>query len=179
MAMSNTSLAAQAVIGGPQTAAPPSFDGHGWLVVVNLTVFTAGFYLLVALGLWLVGQWWRYRHIDRWRDPVTIYRRIALAWAIGFALRCFGEAYSIWAWNPADPAATGAALHLKRFLDPIGAGFGFAGIFQLALTLRGMTPQLRKRPFPVDMWVSLPMMKRPALVVILCFVGAVGVTLTR
>ena len=54
--MSNASLAAQAVINGPQTVAPPSFDGHGWLVVANLTVFTAGFYLLAALVIWLLAR---------------------------------------------------------------------------------------------------------------------------
>lgn len=177
--MVSNSLAAVAVAQGPQTAAPPSFDGLGWLVVMNLTVFTAGFYLLVALSLWLLSEMWRYRRVDAWRDPVTIYRRIGLAWSIGFALRCFGEAYSIWGWNPADPMATATALQLKRFLDPISAAFGLVGIAQFVLTLPGMKPQLRKRPFPLDMWATLPMLKRPALVVLLCFAGAVGVTLTR
>lgn len=177
--MVSNSLAAVAVAQGPQTAAQPAFEGHGWLVVANLTVFTAGFYLLVALTVWLLSEMWRYRRVDGWHEPVTIYRRIGLAWAIGFALRCFGEAYSIWAWNPADPAATAMALHLKRLLDPVSAGFGLAGIAQFVLALPGMKPQLRKRPFPLDMWATLPMLKRPALVVLLCFAGAVGVTLTR
>jgi len=38
--MNNSSFAAQAVAKGPMTAAPPSQEGHGWLVVLNLAVVT-------------------------------------------------------------------------------------------------------------------------------------------
>lgn len=40
--MTETSLAAQAVASGPGTVAPPSFDGHGWLVALNMGAMTDG-----------------------------------------------------------------------------------------------------------------------------------------
>lgn len=39
--MSNpVSFAAEAIAHGPRTLAPPSFDGHGWLVVINMMLTT-------------------------------------------------------------------------------------------------------------------------------------------
>lgn len=40
--MNNTSLAAQTLPPEPGTVAPPSFDGHGWLVALNMGATTDG-----------------------------------------------------------------------------------------------------------------------------------------
>ncbi|MBE2990804.1 hypothetical protein IFR23_02105 [Sphingomonas sp. CFBP 13603] len=40
-ATANSSFAAEASAEGPMTLAPPSFDGHGWRVVINLARTTA------------------------------------------------------------------------------------------------------------------------------------------
>lgn len=167
------------VIATNPTAAAPSFNGRGWLVVINLTVFTAGTYLMAMLLGWLVGQVWKYRHVDQWSEPVSIYRRIGVCWSLGFMLRCGAEAFSLWAWDPASPGATATAMEAKRFVDPIAFAVGMAGMAQFALALRGMVPQLRKRPFPIDMWANRAMLKRPLIVVALCLIAAIGVVSLR
>lgn len=47
------------------------------------------------------------------------------------------------------------------------------------LAERRIVDQLRSQPFPINMWVSLKQRKRPAIVVALCFVAAIGVVRTR
>ncbi|SFP98680.1 hypothetical protein [Sphingomonas rubra] len=44
---------------------------------------------------------------------------------------------------------------------------------------RSLIAQLRREPLPVDMWATMPQLARPALVVVLCFIAAIGVVLTR
>ncbi|MEH3107160.1 MAG: hypothetical protein PGN09_07720 [Sphingomonas fennica] len=178
------SLSEQAVAAVPPTLAPPSFDGHGWLFVLNLFVMTAGFILpLMLAGKLAIDSWrcWRARDVnhDGWRAPIQLWRRIGFCMAFGFALRNGAEAYSLWCWNPAEVAQSAFALTFKRVLDPIAAGFGYAGLGQFFLALPGITEQLRKEPFPVSMWTSLPLLKRPAWVVLLCFIAATAVVVFR
>lgn len=177
--MTANSIAKRAVESLPATAAPPSFDGLGWLYALNLTVFTAGFYLLLMLAGWLWFEMRKYRGQDKPSDPINVWRRVGFLISVGFCLRCGAEAFNLWAWDTTDPTATSNALQAKRFLDPIGAAFGFAGVATFALSLRGMTWQLRRQPFPVNMWASLPMMKRPAAIVALTLFASIGVVWTR
>ncbi|WP_419808396.1 hypothetical protein [Sphingomonas sp.] len=177
--MTNTSLAAQAVIGGPQSLAPPSFDGHGWLVVINLAGMTAVCVLAVMFAVDAVAAFWRNRHRDMLTHPVTIWRAAGFCFACGIALRTGAEALVLWNWNPVDPIRTGWWTMLKRYLDPVSLCFAVTGLGVLYLSARGMVGQLRRRPFPIDMWASLPMLKRPAAIGLLSLIAAIGVVSTR
>ncbi len=159
--------------------APPSFDGQGWLVALNLFVMTAGFCLTLMLAGKLVRSMWRNRYRDRIRDPVTILRLSVLAFAFAGVLRFGGEAAVLWGWDPANAQATAAAALAKRLLDPVSAALAWTGFGLFVLAERGTVDQLRKQPFPINMWASLEQLKRPAIVVLLCFVAAIGVVSTR
>jgi hypothetical protein len=160
-------------------SAPPSFDGQGWLFVINLWTFTAGFYLTLMFVAWQGWHIWRNRGRDGPRDPVTIWRVTLLLMAAGLCLRCGGEAFNLWAWDPRMPEQSTRALTFKRFVDPFALTFGMAGLTIGALSARGLVEQLRKRPFPIDVWASLPMLRRPAAVVALTLCASIGVVTFR
>lgn len=177
--MTNSSFAAQAVAGGPMTAAPPSFDGHGWLVVLNLaaatfaTVIAIMFVVDAVRGI--VRNWGK----DLRNHPVTIWRWAGLCFALGIAITRGGSAMALWNWDPRNPTGTGWFLTLQRFLDLPAMCFGVAGLGILYLTSRGMVPQLRRRPLPIQLWASLPMLRRPAGIALLSLIAAIGMVSTR
>jgi hypothetical protein len=177
--MSTASFAAKAIVNGPHTVAPPSFDGQGWLVVINLAWFTAGFVLFAMLAVSASRDLWRCRRLDMIDHPVTVLRIATLLLGVAGTIRFGAEAATLWGWNPRDPSATALLLVAKRMLDPIAATFGLAAIALLYLSKGSMEEQLRRRPFPVRLWASLPMLKRPAAVVALSLVAAAGMVLTR
>ena len=173
-----SSLAAR-MVRSAGTALPTSFDGDGRLYGLNLFLMTA----FMCLGFMMAWSkaWaiWCNRRHDRPRDPVTIWRA---AWGLaGLALflRCGTEAMNLWAWNPADPTLTARVLMAKRWVDPIALVVAAGWMVLVILANAGMERQLRKQPFPLDMWANLPSLKRPAAIVLLSLVAAVGVALTR
>lgn len=173
------SLAAQSIIDGPGTLAPPSFEGLGWLVVINLSAMTASFLFASALMMNMAIELWIHRKYDRLLNPVSLWRCCGLL--IGFAgtLRFGAEAMVLWGWDPDTPNTSGLFTTIKRFVDPIAAlsVVGCMAIFKLSE--RGMVAQLRKRPFPIDMWASLPMLRRPAIIAALSLFAAAGVVSLR
>lgn len=177
--MNNSSLAEQAVAMGPATVAPPSFDGQGWLVVINLAAFTFAFLLCAMLAVKWIGDIWRNRKRDTLDHPVTIWRGIGIALTLAGVLRFGIAAAVLWGWNPLDPVGTAAVLTLQRYVDPIAAALGIGGLATFFLSERGMVDQLRKEPFPLNMWASLPMLKRPAFLAVICLIAAIGVVSTR
>ena len=177
--MSNTSLAAQAVAKGPATLAPPSFDGHGWLVVINLAGMTFACIVAIMFAYDAVQAILRNRGRDMKNHPVSIWRRAGLCFAAGIAIRTGVAAVCLWNWDPRDPTGTAWFLTLQRFVDPIALACGLAGLCILYLSAPGMVAQLRRRPFPIAMWASLPMLRRPAAIALLSLIAAVGVVSTR
>ena len=172
------SLAAR-MVRSAGTALPTSFDGDGRLFGLNLFGMTA----FTCLGLMLAGSMagaiWRNRAHDRPRHPVTIWRA---AWAMAGGavfLRCGTEATNLWAWDPADPVTTARVLMAKRWIDPVALVVAGGWMVLVILANAAMQEQLRKQPFPVNMWASLPSLVRPAAVVALSLVAAVGVAWTR
>ena len=103
----NSSFAAQAVANGPRTIAQPSFEGMGWLVVINLAVMTIATLVGVMVVAKLAGDGWKHRRQDVWLSPASIYRLLGILFAFGITLRCGAETVSLWGWNPNDPIATG------------------------------------------------------------------------
>lgn len=182
--MTNIGVAARAVAAGPGTAAPPSFDGHGWLVVINMVWMTVGFVLFTSLWVNMLGDAWRARATDKWRHPVTIWRMIGFLLGFAGMLRFGIGASVLWGWNPEAPHWTGMLLTLQRLIDPVAATCGLAAIAMFKLSqggnhAGGMQEQLRKQPFPIDMWASLPMLKGPLAVTVLSLIAAIGVVSTR
>lgn len=177
--MANSSFAAQAVAEGPQTLAPPSFNGMGWLVVTNLAVMTIATLIGFMVIVKLVGDWVKHRRQDVWRSPACIYRLLGILFAFGITLRCGAEAVCLWGWNPHDPVATGVYLTAKRMIDPIAVGCGISALITYILSEPGMIEQQRKEPFPVNMWLAWPMVKRMLRLGLLTFVAAIGVVSTR
>lgn len=173
------SYAAEAVASGPATVAPPSFDGQGWLVVVNLAMMTAAFVLALMMAVDLMRHIWRRRRCDRPRHPVTVWRGMVLCFAVGIGLRSGGAAVVLWGWNPLRPDDTGALLLLQRMIDPVAVAFGLTGLAIAYLSAPGVVYQLRRRPHPLDFWTKLPMLWRPAAIVALSVAAAVGVVATR
>jgi hypothetical protein len=175
----NTSLAAQAVASGPGTVAPPSFDGHGWLVAINMGAMTFACVVgLMVIGM-LVADDAKRRRQDKGWAPARIYRVTGMLFATGITLRCGAEAVSLWGWNPLEAEATARFLLFKRLLDPFAVTSGLGGLGLYVMSLPGMFAQLRKEPLPVKIWQAWPIVKRMLAVGALCFVAAIGVVSTR
>lgn len=158
---------------------PAGFNGDQQLFGLNLFLMSA----FMCLGALMAGRMarviWVYRRQDAPLHPVTVWR---LAWFLAGAaafLRCGSEAMNLWAWNPDDVRTTARVLMAKRWIDP--AALLLAGCWMVLVILSdaGMTEQLTRRPYPVRLWASLPSLKRPAAIVLLSLVAAVGVTVTR
>lgn len=177
--MNNSSLAELAIAMGPGSPAPPSFDGHGWLVVANLAVFTAMFVIATMFAADQVKMLWRNRKRDTWAHPVTIWRLLGLCLFLHGTLRYGTGAAVLWIWNPVDPESTAAALTMQRFIDPLAALFGLAAMCLFTLSAKGLVAQLRREPLEVDIWLSLPMLRRPALIAVASLVAAIGVVSLR
>ncbi|PXA90003.1 hypothetical protein DMC47_28115 [Nostoc sp. 3335mG] len=173
------SYAARAVADGPATVAPPSFDGQGWLVVINLAVMTAAFVLATMMAVDLIRRVWQRRTTDLVRHPVTVWRGMVLCFATGIAIRSCGAAMVLWGWNPLNPTGTGTLLLLQRLMDPVAVACGLTGLALAYMAAPGMVMQLRRKPHPVDFWTRLPMLKRPAAIVGLSLLAALGVVATR
>ncbi len=173
-----TSLAAR-MVRDAGTALPTSFDGDGRLYGFNLFLMTA----FMCLGLMLAASMARgilvNRRADRPRHPVTIWRAAWMLAGLAVFLRCGAEAMTLWAWSPADPATTARVLMAKRWVDPASLALTAGWMTLVILSNAAMQEQLRKQPFPVNMWASLPSLGRPAAVVALSLVAAVGVACTR
>ena len=179
MRSNSSDYAVQSIANGPMTIAPPSFNGMGWLVVVNLAMMTIATLIGVMVIVKLAGDWWRHRRQDTWMSPAAIYRFLGVMFALGITLRCGAEALSLWGWNPQDPLATAMYLTAKRMVDPVAVTFGVTGLMVYILSEPGMIEQQRKEPFPVDMWLAWPMVKRMLWLGGLTFIAAVGVVSTR
>ncbi|MCU6454359.1 hypothetical protein LPN01_09730 [Sphingomonas sp. A2-49] len=177
--MSNTSFAAQAVAHGPQTIAQPSFNGMGWLVVINLACMTIATMVGVMVLVKLIGDWLKHRREDTWLSPAGIYRTLGILFAAGITIRCGAEALTLWGWDPRDPVATGTYNTVKRLFDPFAVACGLSGLLLYICSEPGMVEQQRKVPFPVDMWLAWPMVKRMLQLGLLTFVAAIGVVSTR
>ncbi|WP_174296991.1 hypothetical protein [Sphingomonas bacterium] len=173
-----TSLAAR-MVRSAGSALPTSFDGDGQLFGLNLFLMTA----FMCLGLMLAGSMAqaivRNRRRDRPRHPVTIWRAAWMLAGSAVCLRCGTEAMTLWAWNPAEPVATARVLMAKRWIDPAALVIAGGWMVLVILANAAMQEQLRKQPFPVNMWASLPSLRRPAAVLLLSLVAAVGVACTR
>ena len=171
------SFAAQSVAQGPMTLAPPSFNGHGWLVALNLAEMTAA----TLIGLWMLievgGRLWRSRGRDG--PLVAIQRVIILLFSAAITLRCGAEAVSLWGWDPSDPIGTGWYIAAKRFVDPVAVLCGLAALALFVLSEGTTTAQLRRKPFPARLLARLPMLRRPLWIAALSFVAAIGVVSTR
>ncbi len=177
--MNNTSFAAQAVANGPQTIAQPSFNGMGWLVVINLACMTIATMVGVMVLAKLIGDWIKHRRQDTWLSPASIYRTLGILFAAGITLRCGVEALTLWGWNPHDPIQTGAYNTVKRLFDPFAVALGISGLLLYICSEPGMIEQQRVKPFPVDMWLAWPMVRRMLWLGFLTFLAAVGVVSTR
>ncbi len=177
--MANSSFAARAVAEGPATVAPPSFDGHGWLVAINLTEFTAGFVIATIVALKMARDIWLNRAEDRRHHPVTMWRGFAGMVSAAMALRFLLAAMVVWKWNPNAPAETGWVLTLQRFTDPIAATVGLLALGLFEISGKAMADHLKREPLPVRLWASRSQLKRPLAILVLSLVAAVGVVSTR
>jgi hypothetical protein len=177
--MSNSSLAAQAVADGPMTVAPPSFDGHGWLVVLNLGAMTAAFMIAMMVLVLLASDWWRCRKVDRVLSPAWLWRLIGILFATGITLRCGGEGLVLWGWNPRAPEETSVMLLAKRLVDPVAVTCGLSGLFLFILSLPGVMRQLRREPFPIRIWQTWPVLRRMGWLALSSLAAAAAVVSLR
>lgn len=173
------SFAVQAIERGPRTIAPPSFEGHGWLVVINIVMTTAPAILALMLAGKLVKDWYRHGAQDPWPTPTAIYRTLGIAGSLAVVIACGMEALTLWGYNPRDPEGTAWYLTAQRLVAPIGRAFTFSWIGLYVLAEPAMIEHLRKQPFPLRMWPRLRLLYRPAMIVLLALIAAVGVVSTR
>lgn len=177
--MSNGSFAAQSVARGPMTVAPPSFDGHGWLVVLNLAGFTAGFVISLMVALKMARDIWQHRAVDKLHHPVTIWRAFGGTVSLAMAIRFGPAAMVLWGWNPEQAHTTGWLLTFQRFTDPIAFTLGLLALALFEISGRSMAEHLRKEPLPTKLWASRHQLKRPTCIFLLSLIAAIGMVSTR
>lgn len=153
------STAARAVIEAG-TAAPPSFNGAGWLVAINLGVMTTGFLIASMIAAALIRDWWGTRRTDAAMSPAGIYLRLGILFSVGMTLRTGAAAANLWGWNPDTPLTTGMVLFITRLIDPVAATAGMAGLVIHSLAKPGMNEQLRREPVVVSLWQPREMIRR-------------------
>lgn len=180
--MDNASFATQAVANGPMTSAPPSFQGHGWLMVINLAVMTVGTLMALASLLYLVQMAWRDRRTlprslaaarsGAWVTPTRTWRMIGELFSFGIMLRCGVEALNLWGWDPLRPAETAGFLFAKRLVDPVAMTSGLTGLALLIATAPGILEQLRRVPFPERIWQTDEFLGRMVKLTVATFVAA-------
>lgn len=158
---------------------PTSFNNDGQLFAFNLFLMTALGCLASMMAVRLVHSLWRDRAIENLRDPVTIWRMAWCCASTAAFLRCGIEAMNLWAWNPLDPVTTERVIMAKRWVDPLALVFAGGWMLLMLLSNTAMERQLRKRPYPINVRARLPALRQPAAVVLLSFVAAVGVAITR
>lgn len=167
------------MIAAAGTAVPPSFNDDSQLFGSNLFLMTTfmclGLMMAGKMALAIVRHWRR----DRVFHPVTIWRAAwFLAGAAAF-VRCGADAMILWAWNPDDVTTTACVMMAKHWIDPVALMLAGGWMLLVTLSNTSMEQQLRKRPYPVDMLARLPALRRPAVVILLSLVAAVGVAWTR
>lgn len=177
--MSASNLATRAIEALPDTAAPPSFDGHGWLFLLNLWLMSAATLLMLRLLMWQAQDWWRWRRVDGLRSPAAVYRAIGMVVATAIMIRCGAEALVLWAWNPQDAVTTAWAQTAKRLMDPWAVTFGLSGVALFAAALPSMLTQLRRTPYPVPFLPARKHLAKPVLIIACTFVAAIGLVVTR
>ena len=177
--MSNTSFAVQAVAKGPMTLAPPSFNGHGWLVVLNLAGFTAGFVVALMLALKMLRDIWRNRRDDKLHHPVTVWRAFGGAVSFAMAVRFGPAAMVLWGWDPEKAASTAWLLTLQRMTDPIAFTIGLLALALFEVSGGGMAEHLKRKPLPMRLWARRDQLKRPICITLLSLIAAIGVVSTR
>lgn len=177
--MNNTDFAVQAVAKGPMTLAPPSFNGHGWLVVLNLAGFTAGFIIATMLSLKMFRDIWRHRATDKLHHPVTVWRAFGGTVSLAMAVRFGPAAMVLWGWDPEHAASTAWLLTLQRLTDPIAFTLGLLALAGFEISGKGMAAHLKREPLPLRIWASREQLKRPACITLLSLIAAIGVVSTR
>jgi hypothetical protein len=152
--------------------APPSLANNPGLLAWNLFVMTAA----ACLGLMMAGKQarrlWAARCIDHPTDPISIYRIIILLAGCAVASRGFAEAVSLWSWSSGDADTVTRVAQVKRWLDPLSVGCGFAWMTLHVLAEPMLEHQLRKAPLPVDMWSRWPELRRPVMILIVSLLMA-------
>jgi hypothetical protein len=175
--MSKSSLAAQAVANGPMSVAPPSFDGHGWLVVINLAVFTAAALVCAMAAGKMILDLWRDGHR---RGPlVVLLRGLMLLIFGGMTIRTGVEALSLWGWDPHDPVTTGTYLFVKRLLDPLGGAAYLLAACVFRATDDALVSKLEQPPFPLRLVTAFHKLRRPAILAGMSLVAATLVVSLR
>lgn len=177
--MVNASYAARAVSQGPATVAPPSFDGHGWLVVLNMAAMSAATLIALMVLIYIGQMALRDRYSFPRDTPLRVWRFIGAMFAAGIMLRCGIEAANIWGWDPLRPGETARFLFAKRLVDPIAVAFGTTGLATFVLSLPGMIEQLGKEPLPISMWQSKRILRNMIALSACALVAAIGVVGTR
>ena len=175
--MTDPSLVTQAVANGPMTAANPSFNGHGWLVVINLALMTAGALICAQVAGRMVYDLWKERGA---RGPlVALLRALMLIAFGGMTVRTGVEALALWGWDPYNPVQTGLYLFVKRLLDPFGAAAYLVVACGFIMTQDTLVGALERKPFPDRLVASLPKLRRPAILASLSLIAATAVVSLR
>ena len=175
--MNSSSLAAQAVANGPMTAAQPSFNGQGWLVVINLAVFTAAALVCAMAAGKMAIELWRE---GRQRGPlVVLVRSLMLLIFGGMTVRTGVEALSLWGWDPHEPVQTGVYLFIKRLFDPLGGAAYLLAACAFRATDDAIITKLEEPPYPIRLIASFHKLRRPIILALLSLVAATLVVSLR
>ena len=86
---------------------------------------------------------------------------------------------NLWAWSPSDVVTAAHVLMAKRWIDPVALVLASGWMGLVLLANDAMEQQLRKRPYPLNMWARLPTLRHPRAILLLSLVAALGVASTR
>lgn len=158
---------------------PLSFYGDRVLYAINLAGMTTLTYMGAGFAYWMASALWTNRRWDKINHPVTLYRLAWLCVGIAVTLRSVGEAGYLWSWNGRDTDAAALMLRLKWYITGASFVFTFLWLVLTVVSYAAIVEQLRRQPFPVEVWAKFPALRRPAIVACLSIIMSVGVVFLR
>jgi len=115
----------------------------------------------------------------RLREPVGLARISVACLMLSFFIGTAPDALFLLTWREVSPETTALLLTIDRIGDSL-VPVPFIGA--LSLMARGEPAimfQLTRKPVPVDLWPTWPMVRRQLMIVGLVLIIAVGVTLGK
>jgi hypothetical protein len=163
------------------TAFPPSFGNNPFLYATSLGSITALSFLMAMVAGWMARDLWRDRYHVHPNTALTAFRVIIMVAAGTSCMRALPEAIFMYSWNEISERNKELVLTMKRFADSVAIAPGVFWTASLVLAYPRIAAALKadSRTEGADIWSGWPNMVRPLLALVLIFMIAFLVSMSK